>query len=353
MTATVTAAHLRDTVAWALRAIPRRPALPVLAAIRLTVEDQTLIAEAFDYETAATGHTSATGRLEQILVHGQVLADVTRQLDGDVTLALDGPRLVIRAGRKTYRLATMPADNAPALPKLPALVGDIDAEPLAAAVTDVACATAHADTGKPELCNIHLRADGDTLTLVATDRYRAHQATVAWHGDPFTALVDGDRLATITKHLAGSTEIGADATSLSVNDGTRLASIVQNAAEYPPLERFFAPRDGGITVDRDELRAAVNAVAVLAENKKPIVLTWGAGELTVTNTSGGDHAADDVITADTGNETGTVQLNPAFLGDTLAALAPGDVLVQAAASVRFANPDDPTRAHVVMSVRNV
>ncbi|MDK6266746.1 DNA polymerase III subunit beta, partial [Streptococcus agalactiae] len=118
---------LADAVTWTARTLPQRPAVPVLAGVRLTTEGSIVVLSSFDYETSARSTIEAQVDEDgEVLVSGRLLADICKALPAKpVDVVLDGPKVRIQCGSSKFSLLTMPLDDYPALPAVPPVVGTI------------------------------------------------------------------------------------------------------------------------------------------------------------------------------------------------------------------------------------
>ena len=117
-------------VSYAVRSLPARPPVPVLAGLLLDASSSRLRVSAFAYEisadTTAAATVTETGRA---LVSGRLLSDIVGTVRGDVHLELRGPRLVLKAGSARFILPTLPLDEYPALPEPGTITGTSTAPP--------------------------------------------------------------------------------------------------------------------------------------------------------------------------------------------------------------------------------
>lgn len=66
---------LADAVTWTARTLPQRPAVPVLAGVRLTTEGSIVVLSSFDYETSARSTIEAQVDEDgEVLVSGRLLS---------------------------------------------------------------------------------------------------------------------------------------------------------------------------------------------------------------------------------------------------------------------------------------
>ena len=129
---------LADAVAWAARILPQKSQLPVLAGLRLDADASgALRLSGFDYEVSAEAELDVmVAEAGSVLVPGRLLADITRSLPGQpVEIATDGSRVQVSCGSSRFTLPTLPLDEYPTLPDMPAVAGTMGSDAFAAAVT--------------------------------------------------------------------------------------------------------------------------------------------------------------------------------------------------------------------------
>src|SRR5262249_53654750 len=229
---------LADAVAWTARALPPRPAVPVLAGLLLETDGTGLSVSGFDYEVSTQVtldvHASTAGRA---LVSGRLLADISKALPPHpVEVAVEGARVTIACGSARFTLPTMPAEDYPTLPAMPRAAGTVESEAFAHAVAQVAIAAGRDDT-LPMLTGVRLEIDGDRITLAATDRYRLAARELAWKpeqdGISQVALVPARTLDATAKTLTG----GPQGTLAPAATGTREGANRLSRAPSPARTR--------------------------------------------------------------------------------------------------------------------
>ena len=195
---------LGEAMSWVARALPARPVVPVLSGLLLQADGDELRLSCFDYEVSARAAIPAdVGEPGTALVPGRLLAEISRSLppdDVDVSTA-DG-MVLLTSGSAEFALVSLPLEEYPTLPELPAVAGVVDGGVLAAAAAQVAPAASRDDT-LPMLTGVCLDLDGPLLTLAATDRYRLAVSRVGWEPvDPavrVSALVPARTLADVAR----------------------------------------------------------------------------------------------------------------------------------------------------------
>src|SRR4051812_6834569 len=175
---------LADAVAWTAKSLPSRPSVPVLAGVMLRVADGLLQVSGFDYEVSSQVTVEVQADADgAALVSGRLLAEITKAFPAKpVDVASVGTHVEITCGSARFTLPTMPVEDYPTLPDMPAMAGTVDAATFAAAVSQVAIAAGRDDT-LPMLTGVRVELEGSRLTLLATDRYRLAVRELDWQPD--------------------------------------------------------------------------------------------------------------------------------------------------------------------------
>lgn len=325
---------LADAVAWTARGLPARPALPVLAGLMLSAEDDVLTASGFDYEVSArVGVAADIAEPGQVLVSGRLLAEITRSLpDRPVELMSDGTKLTVRCGSTRFSLPTLPAEDYPELPDMPAASGSVTGAALAAAVGQVTVAAGRDDT-LPVLTGVRIEIEGPTLTMAATDRYRLAIRELAWNpresGLSGTALAPARTLNDTAKALAGTDSVtlalagvGTGAGLLGFEGGGRRTTTRLLDGEFPKY-RSLLPRECAslAIVETAPFVESVRRVSLVAERSTPLRLSFSDGVVTLDAGTGDDAQASESLEATLEGDDISTAFNPGYLLDGLNALA--------------------------------
>src|ERR1700690_1341855 len=202
---------LAEAVAWTARALPARPAVPVLAGIRLQAAEN-LVLSSFDYDISAQATIPVTAEQPgSALVSGRLLAEISRSLPAKpVRITAEDGRAVVTCGSATFTLLTMPEDEYPALPEMPPAAGSIGSDAFATAVSQSVIAAGRDDT-LPALTGVRIEIEGDTLTLISTDRYRLAVRELRWTperpGESAAVLVPARALSETARALTTGAEV--------------------------------------------------------------------------------------------------------------------------------------------------
>ncbi|MFI6793636.1 DNA polymerase III subunit beta [Nonomuraea sp. NPDC050383] len=278
---------LADTVAWAARALPTRPPIPVLAGLMLAAHDDQLDVSAFDYDMSMRATIPAdVAEPGLIVLPGRVLTEIAKALPTTsyVEITADNREAGIRCGRSDYTLPTLPADDYPTLPEPPDPVGSINADQLAAAVAQVAAAAGKDDT-LPMLTGVRIDADGGQLTLAATDRYRIAVRDLTWapNGAPFGHLIPARHLHDITKGLGhGDVQIGVGDGLAAFTTGSRHTTVRLLDDQFIDYRKRISYEPAiTATVDAATLAAAIKRVGLVADRTTAIRLAFDREQVLV------------------------------------------------------------------------
>ncbi|HEY7919136.1 MAG TPA: DNA polymerase III subunit beta [Streptosporangiaceae bacterium] len=327
---------LAEAVAWTARALPARPAVPVLAGIRLqAAADLTL--SSFDYDVSAQARVPVEAEEEgEALVSGRLLAEITRSLPArPVEITTDGARATLTCGSATFTLLTMPTEDYPSLPEMPPPAGSIGSDAFASAVSQSATAAGRDDT-LPALTGVRIEIAGETLTLVSTDRYRLAVRELRWtpaRPDLSAAvLVPARALADTARALTAGAEVsialalpgeegGAGEGMIGFEGGGRRTTTRLLGGDFPRYESLLPKQVNAVA----ELAAApfaeaVKRVALVAERNTAVRLSFSAGQLVLEAGTGDEAQAEEVIDASFEGDDIQIAFNPQYLLDGLTAL---------------------------------
>lgn len=369
---------LADAVTWAARTLPAKAPTPVLSGLHLSAEAATLAGgtvtvSAFDYETS--GRASVAGDVAEggsVVVAGRQLAEIVKSLPSrPVDVSTDGSKVRIVCGSAKFTLLTMPVDDYPTLPGMPAAVGSIPAGLFASVVAQVAVA-ASKDMAVPMLTCVNVTAGGGRLTLQATDRYRLAERSIAWSpaGDVTvaSALVRARVMSDVSKTLTAGEDVrlGLSESMMGFEVEGRQSTTLLMDAKYPDVGRVF-PKDVAVVavVNHAEMIEAVRRVALVADRHAAIRCVFADGVVTVSAGAGEDAQASETldcdITGDLPDGEFASGFNPEYLVDGLSAVGtphvrlsftePGKPVVLTGQTVRD-GADDVSYRYLLMPMRS-
>jgi DNA polymerase-3 subunit beta len=324
---------LADAVTWTARSLPTRPPVPVLAGVRIEADASGILyLSSFDYEVSARSEIAAeVSEPGIVLVSGRLLAEISRALPAKpVDVVLDGTKVTVTCGASRFTLLTMPVEDYPALPAMPAVSGTIDGDKLLQAVAQVTVAASRDDT-LPLLTGVRMEIEGERITLLATDRYRLALRELTWSPSSpdisTVALVRARTLSDAAKSLGGSAQVtvalatGAGVDLIGFEAGGRHTTSLLVDGDYPAVRRLFPDETPIHAVVATQILAdAAKRVALVAERNTPIRLSFSEGQVVLDAGQGDDAQASEALEAELVGADISVAFNPQFLLDGLGAL---------------------------------
>jgi DNA polymerase-3 subunit beta len=332
---------LAEAVAWIARSLPSRPVLPVLSGLLLQAAPGSLTLSCFDYEVSGRiGIDADVAEPGTALVPGRLLAEITRSLPSHPVEIDDADDVTLTCGPASFSLVTLPIGDYPRLPELPQLAGTVDGGVLATAIGQVAPAASRDDT-LPVITGVNVEIEGDTITLVATDRYRLAIRELGWNPagrtGRSTLLVPAKTLADAARMMAPGVPVriltrGTDAAGTGTGGeargdamigfesaGRRLTTRLI-AGDYIKYSSKF-PADFGSCGDMPAapLAEAVRRVALVAERGSSVRLSFEPGKVIIEAGTKGQARARETVTADFSGEEPAIAFSPQYLLDGLAA----------------------------------
>ena len=292
-----------DAVAWAARSLPVRPSAPVLAGLLIEAGHEGLVLSTFDYETSCRATLTAEVSDEgSALVSGRLLADICRSLPAKpVDVTVDGARVSLTCGSARFSLQTMPVEDYPSIPEMPAATGTVASEVFAHAVAQAVTAAGRDDM-LPVLTGVRIEIEGDTIALLATDRFRLAQRELAWSpGQPdasLAALVPAKVLGDTAKSLTAGPEVTIALSASGSGDGligfegsgpggVRRTTTRLLDGEFPKVRSLFpSERLTVAKIDKGSLIESLKRVALVAERNTAVQLAFKDGVLTLDAGSG-------------------------------------------------------------------
>lgn len=333
-----------EAVAWTARALPARPAVPVLAGMRLELpaaDSQALRFSSFDYEVSARAAVDVDAEEPgEVLVSGKLLAEIARSLpDRPVEVAADDARVHLTCGSSKFTLLTLPLEDYPDLPEMPGIAGSVGGDSFAAGVRQVAAAASRDDT-LPMLTGVHMAFSADSLTLAATDRYRIAVRDLWWQPRELdidtSALVPARTLADTARSLESGTNVDIALSSAALGGGATVGAGqgmvgFENAgrrtttrlidSEFLKYEhRFPTQFEAQAEVSVAPLVEAVKRVALVAERHTPLRLSFAPTELLLQAGSGDDAQALEALEVNYEGEEMTIAFSPQYFLEGLNAV---------------------------------
>ncbi|MGQ0711356.1 MAG: DNA polymerase III subunit beta [Rhodoferax sp.] len=346
--------------------VERRHTLPILAnillrktgtALQLTTSDLEIQIRTTAELGGDTGHFTTT-------VGAKKLIDILRTMPADQTVSLESSqnKLVVKGGKSKFTLQTLPAEDFPLVQESPSFgaVFSVPQKVLKALMDQVAFAMAVHDI-RYYLNGILFVAEGDTLSLVATDGHRLAFSSAKLDTEVPRQEVILPRKTVLELQRLLSDEEGAIDMQFANNqakfvfDGMEFVTKLVEG-KFPDYNRVI-PRNhkNRITLGRTALLGTLQRTAILTSDKfKGVRLNLEPGLLRVAANNAEQEEAVDELDIDYGGDAIEIGFNVTYLIDVLANMEQDMVTLELSdgnSSALFTVPDNAHFKYVVMPMR--
>jgi DNA polymerase-3 subunit beta len=348
------------------RIVERKNTIPILGHVRLqagraqaaeggSATKNRLAMTGTDLDLELRRSIEAEGAFPDITAPAHLLHDILRKMPkgGLVSLeTLPDARMIIKSGRSRFTVNTLPAED------FPDIVGgelphrfDIAGEALAQMIDTAQFAISTEET-RYYLNGIYfhvpvIEGDGGPLRAVATDGHRLARvdhtgSSSAKRGSqteilppagvivPRKAVAEIGKLAEAAGEESVTVEVSTTKIRITAGDTVLTSKLIDGT--FPDYSRVIpTTNDKLITLDRDDLAAAVDRVATISSERGRAVrlsLTPGQMRLSVSNPDAGE--ASEEIAADYDGAPIEVGFNARYLVDILGQIEADTVLIKLA-----------------------
>lgn len=324
-----------EAVSFAVKLLPQRTTLPILSGVLIQANADGLVLSSFDYEVSS--QTEIQADVEEpgtVLVSGRLLAEIAGRLpNAPVRVSTEDSRISVTCGSASFTLLSMPVEEYPSIPEIGEQSGVIPADEFSAAVSQVAVAASRDDVTPPVITGVQLEVRENSLSLVATDRYRVAVREIEWDGggvaseETLTALVPARTLQEVGKTFGHSGRIAVAITSrddrelIAFSAEKKTVTSLLIKGNFPPVRRLFPDTvDNYAVLNTADLIEATRRVALVLEREAALRYSFSQDGL-VLEAIGSEQAqaSEQVDAIVTGDDT-VVSLKPQFLLDGLSAV---------------------------------
>ena len=244
-------------------------------------------------------------------------------------------RAVLTCGSATFNLLTMPEDEYPALPEMPPAAGSVGSDAFATAVSQSAIAAGRDDT-LPALTGVRIEIEGDTLTLISTDRYRLAVRELRWNpqrpDQSAAVLVPGpgaerdgpgaDRRRRGLHRAGAARRRGQGGDGMIGFEGAGRRTTTRLLGGEFPRYQALLPTNLQATAELSTslLAESVKRVALVAERNTAVRLAFSAGQLMLEAGTGDEAQAEEILEASFDGDDLSIAFNPQYLLDGLTAI---------------------------------
>jgi len=343
--------------------VERRQTMPILSNVLLIARDGQLSVTATDLEVELVAETEVeTDSGGEITVSGRKLLDICRALPEGVVvnISVSGEKLVVKAGRSRFNLATLPAAEFPVVEDIKAgQVIRVPQDLLARLIEKTHFSMAQQDV-RYYLNGMLLETKGRYLRSVATDGHRLalSQAELGGEMNEQQVIVPRKGVLELQRLMGGDGDLDIELGSNHVRiqlDGIRFTSKLIDG-RFPEYERVIPKESANeLKADRGVFRAALQRTAILSNEKyRGIRLVIRDSGVVLQAHNPEQEEAEEELEVEYSGEDIEIGFNVNYLLDALGAVDGDEVTVSVQDSnssclIRQPGNDDST--FVVMPMR--
>lgn len=353
--------------------VERRHTLPILAnvLIRKNGPELELITSDLEIQIRTQAQLGGDDGSYAITVGAKKLGDILKSLPGDQTVSLTANqnKLTLQGGKSRFTLQTLPAEDFPLVQEAadfgPAF--SIPQKTLKLLISQVHFAMAVHDI-RYYLNGILFVAEGNTLTLVATDGHRLalSQATLDVDMPKQEVILPRKTVLELQRLLKddGKTKDGEEPliemrfagnqAKFSFGGLEFVTKLVEG--KFPDYNRVIPKNHKNhITLGRTTLLASLQRAAILTSEKfKGVRMNFAPGVLGIASSNAEQEEAKEELDIDYGGDSFEIGFNVGYLMDVLANMGQDMVTVSlqdANSSALITNPEYEGFKYVVMPMR--
>ncbi len=356
---------LLKPLAQVVNVVERRQTLPVLANLLARVEGDLLSLTGTDLEVEMVARTRVEdAEPGETTIPARKLFEIVRALpDGSrVTISQSGDKITVQAGRSRFTLASLPANDFPALDEVDATERVKVAEAgLKELIERTAFAMAQQDV-RYYLNGLLFDLRDKALRCVATDGHRLALCEAVLEEAVQTKrqiIVPRKGVLELQRLLEGGDrelelEMGRSHIRVKRDDVTFTSKLIDG--RFPDYEAVIPiGADREVRIDREALRASLQRAAILSNEKyRGVRIEVSPGQIRINAHNPEQEEAQEEVEADTKVDSLVIGFNVNYLLDALSALREEQIILQlrdanSSALVRESSSDKCR--HVVMPLR--
>jgi DNA polymerase III subunit beta len=362
--------HLRNELLGALQTVvgvvERRQTLPILSNVFLEARDSELVVRATDLEIEMEVSTPVqTQKPGKLTAPARKLYDILRGLPEGAEIsfeAVDDARMTVKSGKSRFTLATLAADEFPALSGVQADVHlKLKHKDLRGLIEKVSFAMAQQDV-RYYLNGMLLHISANWVRAVATDGHRLALAEfLGATGIQNDLQVILPRKAVL--ELARLLDGGDEEVTLAIGGGqlqVQLANLRITSklidGRFPDYERVVPEsQDRRVEGHRESLRAALSRAAILSNEKfRGVRLQLEGDQLRIQTQNPEREEAEEEVDVRIEGEPMEIGFNVTYLLDALGAMSSDEFVLELRgpdASGLLYEATESTSKYVVMPMR--
>jgi DNA polymerase-3 subunit beta len=313
--------------------------MPILSAVLLEDIGDGVMVRAYDLEVGYFGFVAGeVAKPGKVAVSAKTLGDVVKGLpEATATLSVEKNRLVVTSGGAEYRLATLSADEYPALPeKSDGIDFRLPARDFASVLGRVGYAQSTDDT-RYSLNGTLLEGSDGILGTTATDGHRLVHSGLRCGAPDFKGVIVSRKTTRLLRSILdglGETEVSVTVSENAIAVDSEHERVVARLIDgaYPDYAAIYPETGEKSTLDVKDLSSVLGRLKVVSDTTK---WTVGGGIVRFKATNPDLGEVEDWLAHGGDAPESTFGLNGAYVREALSVVEGGTVTA-------FFPPDETT-----------
>ncbi|MGI6220880.1 MAG: DNA polymerase III subunit beta [Coriobacteriales bacterium] len=315
-----------------------RSTLPILSGVYIKAQDGSILLQTTDLETSVRVSTPALVENEgETVVPGKLISELVKTLpEAAVSCSLDGEQFIIECLSSRFSMKTMQAKDFPAFPEVEAAESIVIPAGRASEMVKKVSKAVSRDESHMILTGINVVAEGENISMVATDSYRLaiDESSIENHDGTFQLVIPGSVLDDVCRLLGkeDSLEIGYNDNQILFKFGQSTFVTRKLEGNYPNYKQII-PKEKTISavVETKTLLDAIKRVSVMAQEYMQIRLELlpELQQIVISAKVADVGGAKETVDAQIDGEQILIGFNYQYLMDGLNAISTEEVVFEA------------------------
>ncbi len=301
--------------------------LPILSNLLLKTENGQLKISATNLEIAIT--TTVRCKIEQegeVCLPAKTLIELVNTLpDQNILLETEPNAVLIETENYTTKIKSLPGGEFPLIPNVDTKYAlEFEPKQLKQAIEQVIFA-ASKNESQPEISGVFMQQTGETVKLVATDRYRLAEKSIVAKREkneqqvifPHRAVVEAVRLLSSLEGNPAEINLGENQAVIKIGETQIITRLIDG--QYPDYKQII-PQQFNTTINlvRQELVNALKTSGIFSHSTGSVTFNFKPKQNLVVSSSSNDLGESRVeLSSHTEGESGSIILNYRYILDAL------------------------------------
>lgn len=329
--------NLRNGLQVVSRVVGSSSTLPILNNILLQTENGLLKISGTNLEVGISTYIRC--KIEQeggVCLGAKTILELVNNLPNEnITIEVGETETAVATDRYHTKIKQLPVDDFPLIPKVSEGVElSIPADQLKTSLDQVVFAASTSET-QPEISGILANFNTSQLILVATDRYRLAEKSLAFSGAAEKKIIIPQKsvleLSRLLANLSENVNLQVSDTQLAATIGDTYVVTRLIDGGYPDYKQIIPTETGTvIAVDRAQLASAIKTSGIFSRGVGSVTMNYDAEKQAVQIASVSHEVGESMvdIPAEIDGDSGSVIMNYRYVLDVLQNLTADVLMIQ-------------------------